>query len=327
MSKDVVFLYDLLHPLHEKLLKTTGCDFVPFSKNPPKNYDVYIVEGTYIMPLLLKKIGKFSKGAKIVTLFSDPRLFYLKIGKIFDFEKEEIKEYPILRAIMAKRLLKELDGAVCIGDFSESLFRDFNKKSPVLNVPAFIFKENMKKFSSINPDLNSHNILFIGHGPDYYCKGLDLLIEAFKQIKKKFPDANLHILGKWKLRKEWKSEGIYFEGEQNPENYLKRCSLSVHLGRGESFGINILETMLAGIPTIVSEYTGAKQAVMKADKKLVLPLNKEIVSKKIVNYFNSSLKEKKILSRKCRRAAREFNEKYMLKKFGNGFPKFIRRMR
>jgi len=51
MNKKIVFLYDLRHPLHEKFLRTTGCDFVHFSKNPPKGYDIYIIEGTYIKPL------------------------------------------------------------------------------------------------------------------------------------------------------------------------------------------------------------------------------------------------------------------------------------
>ena len=63
------------------------------------------------------------------------------------------------------------------------------------------------------------------------------------------------------VKKEWKSKGVYFEGYQNINPYLKKCSLSLHLGRGEAFGINILETMLVGIPTIVSKYTGAKYAV------------------------------------------------------------------
>ncbi|MCX6749290.1 MAG: glycosyltransferase [Candidatus Pacearchaeota archaeon] len=326
MNKKIVFLYDLRHPLHEKFMRTTGCDFIPFSKKPPKNYDIYIVEGTYIRPLLLKKIGKFEKNAKIITLFSDPRLFYLKIGKIFDFKKDEIKKYPQLRAFAAKKLLTELDGAICIGNFSESLFRNFNKKSPVLNAPAFVFEKRAEKFRKIIPDLNNHNILFIGHGPDYYCKGLDLLIEVFKNIKNKIPDLKLYILGKWNIKEEWKIKDVFFEGVQDLKPYLKKCSLSVHLGRGESFGINILESMTAGIPTFVSEYTGAKQAVMKADNKLILPMNKKIISEKLMNYLYSDLKEKKSLSKKCRKAAEQFNEKDTLEIFREKFSGFIEKV-
>ena len=125
------------------------------------------------------------------------------------------------------------------------------------------------------------------------------------------------------MRKEWQQEGVYFEGEKNIYPYLKKCSLSLHLGRGESFGINILETMLAGVPTIVSNYTGAKQVVTKVNKKLVVPLSKEIVSKKVVDYFNLNSKKKRALSKKRRKIATKFNENEMLKSFKKQFSEFI----
>lgn len=324
MNKKIAFVYDLLHPLHVKFLKSIDCDFIPLSKKIPQNYDLYIVEGTYIKPILMKKLGKINKDKKIVTLFSDPRLFYLHIDKKFDFKKEKMVKYPKWRSIIAKKFIKELDGAICIGDFSKSLFRKFNKKSPVLNVPAFVFKEKAKTLVKIKPNLSNHNILFIGHGPDYHVKGIDLLIEVFKDIKNKFPDTKLYILGKWKVRNEWKVEGVHFEGTKDIVPYLKKSSLSIHLGRGESFGINILEAMLAGIPTIVSKYTGAKQALGKVDKRFVVPLNKWVISKKIIEYFNLDLKKKKSLSKKNKNIARKFNEKKMLKTFRKQFQNLIK---
>ena len=323
MNKKIAFLYVELHPLHKKFLSSINCDFIRFSKNIPKNYDIYIVEGTYLKPILLKKLRKINKKIKIITLFSDPRLFYLNIGKKFNFKKDKMVRYPLLRSIIAKRFIKELDGAICIGDFSASLFRKFNKKSPIMNVPAFVLKKNQKTLGKINPNLSNHNLLFIGHGPDYHVKGIDLLIEIFKDIKNRFPDAKLYILGKWNVRKEWEAGGVHFEGTKDIVPYMKKSSLSIHLGRGESFGINILESMLAGIPTIVSKYTGAKQAVEKFDEKFVVPLDKELISKRIVDYFNLNLKRKKELSKKCREVSREFNEKDMLKRFKEQFKKLI----
>lgn len=323
MNEKIAFVYDKLHPLHVKFLRSIDCDFIPLSKKIPQNYDIYIVEGTYIKPILMKKLGKINKDKKIVTLFSDPRLFYLHINKKFDFKKEKMVKYPKWRSIIAKKLIKELDGAICVGDFSASLFRKFNKKSPVLNVPAFIFKEKQKTLSKINPNLSNHNLLFIGHGPDYHVKGIDLLIEVFKDIKNKFPDTKLYILGKWKVRNEWKTEGIHFEGTKDIVPYLKKSSLSIHLGRGESFGINILETMLAGVPTIVSEYTGAKQAVKQVDKNMISSLKKEVIFNKIRNYFNLNLREKKELSKRCKKVAKEFSEEKILKTFKTKFKKLI----
>lgn len=294
MDKRIAFVYDKLHPLHVKFLKSIDCDFIPLSKKIPQNYDIYVVEGTYIKPILMKKLGKINKDKKIVTLFSDPRLFYLSIRRMFDFKKEKMINYPLWRFFIAKKFIKELDGAICIGDFSESLFRKFNKKSPVLNVPAFVFKRKFGDIIKIKSNLSGKNILFIGYGPDYHVKGIDLLIDIFKEIKKEISNVQLYILGgEWNVKKEWLVEGVHFEGVQDIVPYLKKSSLSLHLGRGESFGINVLESMLAGIPTIVSEYTGAKQAVEKVDKKMVVDLNKEKIVKDIFDYFNLSLKKKK----------------------------------
>lgn len=323
MKNKIAFVYDLFHPLHVKFLRSIDCDFIPLSEKIPKNYDIYIVEGTYIKPILMRKLGKIGKNKKIVTLFSDPRLFYLSIGKKFDFKKEKIVKSPKWRLIAAKKLIKKLDGAIFTSSLTASLFRKFNKKAPFIVTPGFVFRENKDSIEKIRPNLKNHNILFIGHGPDFYCKGLDLLIDSFKEIKKDFPRANLYILGEWKIKKAWAIKGIHFEGKQNLIPYLKKCSLGVHLGRGEAFGINILETMLAGIPTMVSEYTGTRDMVEKADRKLIVPLKKSIIIRTISDYFKSNLKYKKELSKKCKKISREFNEEDMLKNFKGKFPKFI----
>ena len=325
MKTKIAFLYVELHPLHKKYAEKIGCEILPVSKNPPKNYEVYIVEGTYMKPLLLKKLGKIDKKIKIITLFSDPRLFYLSINKKWDFKKNKMVRYSWFRSFIAKRFLKRLDGAIIIEEFTKKLFRKINKKCLVMSVPAFIFKKDFNSLEKTKPNLSNNNIVFIGHGPDFYCKGIDILIESFSLVKKEIPDAQLYILGgKWERKKEWERKGVNFEGTQKILPYLKKSSLSIHLGRGESFGINILESMLAGIPIIVSEYTGAKQAVEKFDKNFIVKLDKKRVSKKIIDYFRLSLNEKKELSKKCKKVANEFNEKDILDLFEKEFIKFIK---
>lgn len=322
-NKKIAFVYDLKHPLHIKFFKNIDCDFISLNKKISKNYEVYVVEGSYIKPLLMQKLGKFGKNKKIITLFSDPRLFYLNIGKKFDFKREEIVKYPLWRSVIAKSLIKKLRGAICTSEITNNLFKKFNSKSPSIVIPGFVFDEKFKSLKKINPDLNNQNILFIGHGPDFYCKGLDLLIKSFKKLKKKFPKSNLYILGKWAVRKNWVSEGIHFEGERDIVPYLEKCSLSIHLGRGESFGINIVETMLAGIPTIVSKYTGAKDVVEKTNEKLVISLREKEVIKSISNYFSMSQEEKNKISLKCKKIAGEYNEKKITREFKNKFDQLL----
>jgi len=325
------------HPLHVSFLKRIGADFFPCPgtnrkkslkvlANIPQDYDIYLTEGFLNYISLLKLTKRLKKSAKVMNLFSDPRLFQIFSGKKFDIKKSKVKKYPFIQKQIVKRNIRNLDGAICVGDFSSNLFRKYNKKSPMINAPAFVFEKKAKSLLKINPNLSSKNILFIGYGPDFHYKGLDLLIEVFREIKKKFPEANLYILGKWDVKKEWLSKGIHFEGFQNIGTYLKKSAVSLHLGRGEGFGINILETMLAGIPTFVSEYTGAKEATGKVNKNLVLPLDKKIIIKRIIDYLNLDLKTKKRLSLACKKVAKEYDEKRSLKYFEEHFEELIKKM-
>jgi len=316
-NKKILFVSVGGHEMHEKISKTIGDTFyLEGSKNIPKNYDVYLFEGSYIKPLLLKKRNKINKNSKIIVLFPDPRLFYLGKRKIYDIRKKKMKKMSLFRYIIAKKLIRQIDGALCMGKFLGDLFRKYNKKSPMKIVYGFINSKRYKKLLKIKPNLSTHNILFIGDGPDPYCKGLDLLIETFKIIKKKIPDVKLDILGRrWDIKKEWKTEGVFFHGRKDIVPYLKNSSLCIHLGRGEGFGINVVESMLAGVPVIVSEYTGSKEIVKKANKDFVVPLNKRKIIEKIIEYFNLSANEKKLISQRGRIPAKKFEERKMLEYF------------
>jgi glycosyltransferase involved in cell wall biosynthesis len=322
------------HPLHVSFAKRIGADFFRYPKEDqseslktlkkiPRDYDIYFTEGFLNYVSLLKLFKRLKKSAKIINLFSDPRLFQIFSGKKFNPKRSKVKKYPFIQEQIVKRNIRNLDGAFCIGDFSASLFRKYNKKSPMINVPAFVFKKKAKSLLKITPKLSNKNILFIAQGPDFHYKGLDLLIDVFREIKKSIPEAKLHILGKWNVRKEWQSKDIYFEGYQDVQPYLKNSALSLHLGRGEAFGINVIETMLAGIPTIVSNYTGAKEVVRKADESLVVPLNKKIIVERILEYFELDPKKKKKLSEACRKAAKLYDEDKLLEDFEEKFEKLL----
>lgn len=327
MEKKIIFIHRRLngHPLHRKFMNKIGARVFEYNNQGsiPKA-DIYIFEGSYILPYIYKKLRMINKEAIIITLFSDPRLCYLSNKKRFNQKKEEMVKYSFLRAFFAKKLIKKIDGAICTSELTANFFREFNKNSPLVITPGFVFKETEKRLKKARPDLESKNLLFIGHGPDYYVKGIDIMIESFKEVKKKIPEAKLFILGRWKIRKEWVTEGVHFEGEQDIVKYINKSSLSLHLGRGESFGINIAETLLTGLPTLVSTLTGGKDILKKIDEDLISPLNKSIISKRIEDYLTSSLKKKKSLSKKASKIGKEYNEKEMLENFSSEFEKLLR---
>jgi glycosyltransferase involved in cell wall biosynthesis len=325
-NKRIVFISNLEHPLHTGLIGEVVKEVTSINDRIPKA-DIYICEGGYIKPLLLQNIRKINIGAKIITLFSDPRLYYLEKGIRFNLKKNKLEKYPLWRKIVASKLLNQLDGAIFIGEFSEEIFKKLTKnKIPSMNIPGYVSERTSQRLKKAKVNSNTHNILFIGHGPDYYVKGIEPMIESFKEIQKEYINANLYILGKWEgIKDKWKGPGIHWEGTQDIIKYIEKSSLSIHLGRGESFGINILETMLAGIPTICSADTGAKEVVGKVDPNWIIAMEKEKIVKTIKEYFEESLNKKDELRERVKEVANQYGERKIKKIFKEKYNNFIQK--
>ena len=325
MDKKIIFLYTGGHPVHLDFAKSIKADIKKLSWKLPKDYDIYLTEGGFVKVIILRMFGLINRKIKIINLFTDPRLFYLNKKIFLDLEKDKVKKYPEWRLFLSKILVKKLDGAICVGEFEEELLKKITKKVPSEVVYPFTTDKRYNNFQKIKNKYSNKNLLFIGNGPDYYYKGVDILIETFKIAREKIPELKLYIVGYLRIKKEWRVDGVYFKGKKKDiSNYLKNSSLYVHMGRGEAFGITILKAMLAGIPTLVSEYTGAKEVLEKVDKDFISPLNKNLISKRIINYFNLNLKKKKTLSKKSRITARKFDEKEMLRSFKEKFQVLLR---
>ncbi len=58
--------------------------------------------------------------------------------------------------------------------------------------------------------------------------------------------------------------------------------------------------MLAGVPCVVSELTGAKEAVARVGSDFVIPAEAKATADAITDYFKLPLEEKKNLSERSR---------------------------
>ena len=325
------------HPIHSSFANAIGADFYHLPdgmvngllnlRKIPKGYDIYFTEGLFSYAVLARKFGFINKNAKIINLFADPRLFQLIDNKKFNFDSLEIEKFKPWKRKVIFNLIKKLDGAICLGPLQEELFRKVAPDVPVEVAYSYINRKDFFKFKS---RLDKNNILFVGGGEDYYCKGLDFLIEVFLKVNEKFKKSKLFIVGgNWNnFKKDWPN--VEFAGNQDLEGlktYMKNSALYCHFGRGDAFPVASLEAMAAGIPCLTSDTTGIKKVVGDISKDYVFSLNeKNRAMKVIMDYFDKPVVAKKRLGSKFSGAATFFNETSCINLFKEKFSLLTKRI-
>ena len=270
-----------------------------------KKYDLILSEGMHLPPVIMKKLRILRKDQKIAGMMGDEFLFFLNT-KWYSPQTQKLLTY----------VLCQYDALICLSDFQTELAHKIingQKKPPeIISGHEIIPEAKPLPGRDKLPKLTGHQLLFIAHGPSGwrgYYKGIETLLETFKIVVQKFPDAELTILGNWDtdyidglLAKTGNSrENIHFVGLQTDMlSFFSKADLYVHITNGDAFPIASLEAMRAGLPTIVSDLTGTKEVVSKIDESFVVPMNAKAAADKIEWYFNLPVEQKRKIAEKGR---------------------------
>lgn len=107
------------------------------------------------------------------------------------------------------------------------------------------------------------NILFIG--TDWQIKAGDRLVEAFRVLHRRFPDATLTIVG---CRPDVSVPGITVVGpvsQSEIAGYLARASIYCMVSLREAFGIAYIEAMKSGLPVVASDLGATPDFVINGE--------------------------------------------------------------
>lgn len=297
---------------------------------PKKKVDIFLTEEPYYAIALMKILKLINRNQKIVSILGTHTTYFLKI-----------KRYTPTTQKLLLYLFSKYDIIICEGEMQKNILDDllinYKSKPKIYKIENGATQKRLSILSKIKPNLLSNRILTIAGIPNQdrlYYKGMDLNIRTFDLLMNAGGDFYYDIIGEiskdlqnqlLENYSEFVTSRITFLGRVNDfENKISNYSLCLHLARGEAWGISINETLAAGIPTLVSEWTGSKELVEKISINLISSLNPIEAVEKIKSYYNLDIKKKKNMSDKCKKISLEYTEDKSVKLFQTIFYESIK---
>ncbi len=151
-------------------------------------------------------------------------------------------------------------------------------------------------------------------------KGLDLLIQAFARVKRRFPESVLVVAGSGGAPLE-KSLRLLAEREQVADaiewagfvsgapkrDLLARARVFVLPSYSENFGVAVVEAMAAGLPVVISDQIGIHPAITQGGAGLVTPCSVSALSDALVAMLADPAAAKAMGERGRQVASNEFS--------------------
>ena len=279
----------------------------------------------------------------LVSVYAKHYFAYLPRKVIYGFTfKEVLKRNNIKlsaekfkeQGILEVETLKEVKNVIGRTDWDEACVKQINP-----NVNFFFCNESLrsgfydKEWSLENCEKHS---VFVSQA-SYPIKGFHLMLEGFKEIAKKYPDAKLYTTGKnpltlkgmdklkqslyskylGKLIKKYKLENnVEFLGflseEKMAERFLK-SNVFVSPSSIENSPNSVGEAMLLGVPTVSSDVGGVKNMLTHGKDGFVYPADEPYM----IEYYVSKIFESSDLAKEISKSAKEHAE-YTHNRFLNG---------
>jgi glycosyltransferase involved in cell wall biosynthesis len=186
-----------------------------------------------------------------------------------------------------------------------------------VNLASFEIKKNYRKKGKFK-------ILFVGSIT--IRKGIRYLLDAYKSAGLK--DSELILIGGMADAEEVlkKYDGLYtyipFISQERLREYYQDADIFVFPSLLDSFAMVVIEAMACGTPVIVSENTGAKDAVRNGVDGFIVPImDKNAVQEKIVYFY-----ENRDMLEEMGRNARTQAEKYSWERYRSNIREAVQRI-
>lgn len=239
---------------------------------PNKKYDLFLGLGVGNTGDKFVRYAKASQAKKRVLLAMGPQPDISNkrtIDRYNMFNQRTGQNAPPMRTVTRvlgtafEEIINNTDYIFCIGEKDTQSYKSFLQyKKPILTFYPGISDKVVYNSEWLKSRNKNHFLCFAGNG--LICKGVDLVLEAFKDQQNKI----LHICGPMEpafLKQYGKiinhSKNIYYHGfiEPGGEKFNKIasiCSYTVFHAAAEGYCTSVATTMKAGLVPIINSWTG-----------------------------------------------------------------------
>jgi len=333
-SVDVAMLHQDPHPAHRGFAEAVGADLVDYhalSMGPLSgsvvadvangltypDYDVYVVEGS--RPLYAALVRRFARGGTVVYLCADHGLYALGEG---DFEGDSLLKSlvgrfgtPLVRAVGRRGI----DGVVAVSEFAAEFTRPVvGPDTPIEVAHPFVQPETYDALGDVDPDLDATVAVTVARPWDY--KGVDLLVDAWPQVREHVPSAELHVVGGGHPESYGDTAGVTVRGYVEAlADAFRPASLFVQPSRMDTFPVSTLEAMRAGVVPLVTDRAGTRSEARAVDASLVVDASRDALADGVVEYFQRDVADRRQLAAVARERGARFDADSRMRAFRAAF--------
>jgi L-malate glycosyltransferase len=182
---------------------------------------------------------------------------------LINYHSGECRDH-LRRSSIARRVLEETDRLVVPSGYLVDVLGEF-----ALNAQAIPNIVDVSQFAfRMRRTLRPHLVCTRGFHP-YYCS--DVVVRAFAEVQKAFPDAQLDLVGGGPLEGEIKNlvrqmnlKGVAFKGvavHHEIARFYDQADIFINASRLDNMPISILEAFASGTPVITTEPEGMRYVV------------------------------------------------------------------
>lgn len=335
----VAMLHQDPHPAHRGFADAVDAELVDFQRRSAgpldgtilgdsyngiryPDYDVYIVEGS--KPLYAALVWRFTSGGDVVYLGADHGLYQL--GNT-DFEgSSHIKSLigrfgqPAVRSVARRGI----DGVVAVSEFVEEFTRPIvGETTPIAVAHPFVQQDTYESLAHVEPELGANVAVTVAR--PWHYKGVDLLVDAWPEVRSEFPDAELHVVGGGHPEKYGETPGVTVRGYvENLEDAFRPASLFVQPSRVDAFPVSTLEAMRAGLPPLVTETAGTRSEARAISDSFVVAPTSDTIASGVQQYFQRGQTSRKSFSELARTRGAKFDEETRTEAFRDAFREVLK---